>query len=417
MYVLCFMMCVMDTNAIPTVEVYTRHSADCPQASQRSSKKCRCPKWLTWRQAGKEIRKSAKTRSWSKAQEAADSVEEQFRKAKTSEETKLPGGMTVKHAVDLYLEDKREQQSGVTLIGKLTRLLKERNPQQKKKNDESEPAKILGFTEWCATKPIPAIEDVPLPVKRIVDVTIRHLEEFRKTWPGSPLTKKKMQELLRSFFQACLAHGWVLENPAAQLSKIRVKEIPTDYFTEEEFEKIISACDTYRTKSQRPLLRRAKVKALIRLLRWSGLRAGDAIKLERTKLNGNKLLLRTEKTGTPVWCPIPPDVADQLRSVENSNPDYFFWSGNGSADSVYSDYHRTFEKVFAEANLGKRCHPHMFRDTFAVGLFLAGVPVEQVSKLLGHKSIRVTEKHYSPWVMVCQEQLEQSVEKSWVVGK
>jgi integrase len=59
----------------------------------------------------------------------------------------------------------------------------------------------------------------------------------------------------------------------------------------------------------------------------------------------------------------------------------------------------------------------MFRDTFAVGLLLAGVPIEQVSKLLGHKSIKVTEKHYSPWVMARQEQLEQSVQKSWVVGK
>ena len=55
----------------------------------------------------------------------------------------------------------------------------------------------------------------------------------------------------------------------------------------------------------------------------------------------------------------------------------------------------------------------MFRDTFAVEMLLAGVPLEQVSMLLGHKSIRVTEKHYAPWVRARQEQLELSVQRAW----
>ncbi len=41
----------------------------------------------------------------------------------------------------------------------------------------------------------------------------------------------------------------------------------------------------------------------------------------------------------------------------------------------------------------------MFRDTFAVEMLLGGVPLEQVSMLLGHKGIKITEKHYSPWVL------------------
>jgi integrase len=59
----------------------------------------------------------------------------------------------------------------------------------------------------------------------------------------------------------------------------------------------------------------------------------------------------------------------------------------------------------------------MFRDTLAVELLLAGVPIEQVSILLGHKSIRVTERHYAPWVSARQEQLEASVQKAWVIKK
>jgi site-specific recombinase XerD len=55
----------------------------------------------------------------------------------------------------------------------------------------------------------------------------------------------------------------------------------------------------------------------------------------------------------------------------------------------------------------------MFRDTFAVELLLAGVPLDQVSLLLGHGSIKVTEKHYAPFVKARQQQLETSVRLAW----
>jgi integrase/recombinase XerD len=32
----------------------------------------------------------------------------------------------------------------------------------------------------------------------------------------------------------------------------------------------------------------------------------------------------------------------------------------------------------------------MFRDTFAVEMLLAGVPIDQVSLLLGHASVKIT---------------------------
>ena len=39
--------------------------------------------------------------------------------------------------------------------------------------------------------------------------------------------------------------------------------------------------------------------------------------------------------------------------------------------------------------------------------------MERVSVLLGHSSIKVTEKHYSPWVRARQEQLEADVRSAW----
>jgi integrase len=58
-------------------------------------------------------------------------------------------------------------------------------------------------------------------------------------------------------------------------------------------------------------------------------------------------------------------------------------------------------------------HAHRFRETFATELLLAGVPLERVSVMLGHSSVKVTEKHYSPWVRARQEQLEADGKRTW----
>jgi integrase/recombinase XerD len=45
-------------------------------------------------------------------------------------------------------------------------------------------------------------------------------------------------------------------------------------------------------------------------------------------------------------------------------------------------------------------------------MLLAGVPLEQVSILLGHKSVKITEKHYAPWVKARQDLLAANVRKA-----
>ena len=54
---------------------------------------------------------------------------------------------------------------------------------------------------------------------------------------------------------------------------------------------------------------------------------------------------------------------------------------------------------------------HRFRDAFAVELLLSGVPLERVSVLLGHSSVKITERHYAPWVRERQEQMEADVRR------
>jgi integrase/recombinase XerD len=351
--------------------VYTLHSAKCPNRANKFYRKCRCRKWVY--EFGARRRYSAKTRSWEQAEKLIKSDDR-------------PTGMTVSAAVSDYLSDKKEQNIGDEWRDRL----------------DTELTNTL--LPWCEAQGI----------SQIAALEPEQLKSFRKTWTGGPLTRSKKQERLRSFFNYCHRHGWVKQNSAAMLSRIKVDRVPTDFFTEEEVAKILSAIDKYHARGAEIPKARQRARAMILLLRWSGLRLGDAARLERKRLGSDgRLFLYQAKTGDSVYVRLPQETVNSLREVPNSNGAYFFWSGNGDRKTVVDDWWRTLSRIFKHADLGKRAHPHMFRDTFAVHLLLSGAPLDQVSLLLGHKSIKVTEKHYAPFCKARQDMLDDAVRKSW----
>ena len=119
-----------------------------------------------------------------------------------------------------------------------------------------------------------------------------------------------------------------------------------------------------------------------------------------------------QKTGTPVWVPVPKSVSKALEAYPSRNDKYFFWSGVGKRTSAVNVWQETFQGVFEKAKVPNG-HIHRFRHTFAVALLQKGVSIEIVSVLLAHSSIRVTERQYAPWVKARQEQLEAAVRKTW----
>ena len=135
------------------------------------------------------------------------------------------------------------------------------------------------------------------------------------------------------------------------------------------------------------------------------------VALEACRIKGNRLLLYTQKTGVPVHTVLPEFVISVLESTPRKSPRHFFWSGEGKLESIVRSWQTRLRKLFLLASVPG--HPHRFRDTLAVSLLLAGVPIERVAVLLGHQSVRVTEKHYSPWVYARQQQLEADLESAW----
>ena len=217
--------------------------------------------------------------------------------------------------------------------------------------------------------------------------------------------------------------------------RIQVKVTQTGYFQPDEYKAVIDATYlySYRPKIDKHnwlLIGGDRIRALTELMRWMGSRIRDAVTLERNRLAHDSatgiwsVMVYQKKTGDPVYCPIPPDVAEALRTIPasqkgNTNDKYFFWTGSGLPKTIVSNWQRSYGKLFRLTAIKepggepKRCHPHMLRDTFAVESLLAGMRLEEVSTILGHSSVRITEKHYMPWVRARQASLNQSVMASW----
>ncbi len=134
-------------------------------------------------------------------------------------------------------------------------------------------------------------------------------------------------------------------------------------------------------------------------------------KLAVDSLKGNRLSLYQAKTGEHVSILLDKSVADALRAVIplNKNKAYFFWTGESKVPAAVSNWRKRIADVFTDAGIVNG-HTHRFRDTFAVGLLEKGATIENVSRLLGHTSIKITERHYSPWVKSRQDALDDALE-------
>jgi integrase/recombinase XerD len=109
---------------------------------------------------------------------------------------------------------------------------------------------------------------------------------------------------------------------------------------------------------------------------------------------------------------LPEFVVKTLEELTPVSERYFFWTGTSKLQTATGDWQARLKKLFEKAKLPDG-HAHRFCDTFAVELLRAGVPLERVSILLGHSSIRITERHYSTWVRARQEQAEADVRRAW----
>jgi integrase/recombinase XerD len=347
--------------------IWRRHNPAKCKFTARTEQKCRCVIWMTGTlPSGEKVRESTRLRDWTRAETIS-------RQREVQGKFKQSARVTLKEWKTSYLQD-AESPSGRNLNAETLRKYK---------------LLFKQLDEFATDNGLRFVNQLDLET----------LTAFRSTWKIGPLSAQKKLERLRSVLKFALRRKWIEENAAVDLVPPKVKQSPTLPFSSTEMKAILKAATDVR------------VRAFILVMRYGGLRISDATTLACASLQDDRLRLYQAKTGEPVYLPLPAHVATALRSVPHKHPNYFFWSGHSTVPAAASMWRRRISDVFKAAKISDG-HSHRFRDTFAVELLQAGVSLENVSVLLGHQNIRVTEKHYSPWVQTRQAMLDDEVRRA-----
>ena len=362
--------------------IYRRHEKHCSRRGERRRYRgCRCPVWVDGRLNGERIHTSLDTRDSQKAQRIVREWEANGQRTNDFEAAKP---IAVEDAWKSFLADLQSRNLRISTIRKHKLLSRQ-------------------MQEFALRRGIRFLKEFDLAA----------LREFRVEWRDGPLSSTKKLERLRAFFRFSQENKWVEANPALKLKAPRTSQRPTLPFSHEETVRIVAALDLYLEQSGPRVKNSARrLRGLVLLLRYGGLRIGDAVKLTTDRINGNKLFLYTQKTGVPVFTILPDFVVRALDTIPPVTPTHLFWSGVDDLDGVVSSWRKRLSKLFKLANIPDG-HAHRFRDTFATELLLAGVPIERVSRLLGHQSVRITEKYYAPWTESRQRQIEADLQMAW----
>jgi integrase len=276
----------------PMLTTYRRHREDCAHKSEgRKYRRCRCPIWVDGFIGQREIRRATGLRDWEKAQTQVRDWEAEGQDRAAMET--LP--ITISEAKEEFLHDAEARNLRDKTIYKYRLLF----------------GQLEEFTE---VNGIRLLRELDAPI----------LRKFRATWKDGNLAALKKLERLRTFFRFALGSKWITENPTTEIRSPRVSARPTLPFTHDEMIGVLRACDDlFKSSCKSGKANMLRMRALILMLRYSGMRIGDAVSCAVERLNGKKLLLYTQKTGVPVYCPLPDFVVSALEAIPPTSERYF----------------------------------------------------------------------------------------------
>ncbi len=372
-----------------TVSVFTRHSAECPHAHNPQWKRCKCRKSLYIREGGETTYVSALTRSWEQADKLAqaerdkrDPVKIELARIADEEAKKALARMvhdtTVAEAIEQYLQSMKTPKD-TTMEGYRSTMRK--------------------VQRWADRKGLIYMSDV----------TPAMLDKWRGQWSEDAdheddQLKQSSQSVqlqrLKAFFTWATGVRIVEHNPALLLKSISKGDSPTMPLTEEQFLEVLKATEQME---------------IFKVQRWTGMRIGDVLKMSRTELVGNRITFKMQKNDRELVVFLPDDVLTDLLALPTRpgvHRNYFFWNRKLTYKTMTIKWFRKIDKLNEYLSLREeRGEPmefrsHMMRDTFAVEALLSGELLENVSPMLGHQSIQVTERYYAKWVKARRLQLE-----------
>lgn len=184
-------------------------------------------------------------------------------------------------------------------------------------------------------------------------------------------TCSKSLRTFRTFTNLAVRYGQLEKNPFQWL---RIKKVSgkRDFLTVDEFKKI-EALYPSLTGMEKDICR------CFLLSCTTGIRYGDMKRLTIENVDDGQIELTMHKTGLPVTIPISKKAAVYLYDEK--------WF------RVYCNKvtNRVLKKIAIKASVDKKVTFHVARHTFATISITIGMPIEVVSKLLGHTDIKTTQ--------------------------
>ena len=202
-------------------------------------------------------------------------------------------------------------------------------------------------------------------------------------------TAVKYVRNFRKIIKICLDNDWLDKNPCSRYEG-KMKEVERDFLTEEELSRIYNK----RFSSERLTL----VKDIFIFSCYTGLAYVDVRGLKKDHIgigiDGQKWIFKNrQKTDTKSKIPVLP-IAQEIIQKYSDHPKCL------NEDSVLpiltnQKMNAYLKEIGDLCDISKEITFHMARHTFATSVTLTnGVPIETVSKMLGHKNIQTTQ-HYA----------------------
>ncbi len=207
---------------------------------------------------------------------------------------------------------------------------------------------------------------------------------------AAPKTVNSYLATAKAFFKYEIDKGFITKNPMAHIKNLKLEKRPPEFYTEQELEAFFAQDmpDDYRDAFTCFLM--------------TGLRFGECANLEWSDIDFQRCLMRIEaKDGfTPKSAssnrviPIYNHLFQIILRRYEQHPDsrYVFTSQEG----CQLRERKTLEKckeIGGKAGIKSRLFIHKFRHTYATYLVLDGEKIQNIKELLGHSSIKETERY------------------------
>ena len=202
-------------------------------------------------------------------------------------------------------------------------------------------------------------------------------------------TAVKYIKNFNKIIKLCLANDWLDKNPFANY-KSKVKEVERVYLSEEEIQSIIEK--DFKTE------RLSLVRDIFLFSCFTGLAYIDVKNLTKSHISigidGEKwIFTHRQKTETASKIPILPltqmIIDKYAEHPQSNNQDKLLPILTNQKMNAY------LKEIAGVCEIEKELTFHIARHTFATTVTLTnGVPIESVSKMLGHKNLKTTQ-HYA----------------------